>query len=271
MLLALAFLVLIEQQSPGLTPSVKLAYVTAYDEQLALRDTLFSYPLLQSPSAAIADGGDLILGEGQQLVRHDRFGVATKIGLPLNGVPTALAFGERHDLFAAFTDEITRVDATSGAVVRHVVLGERNYPPADFDLDAGGCVAFIAFDNRLARIDLCADVPRLETIATDGIFSALRILPDGRLLVASREALEVRGRDGALLARYGVPATKLALDPGGTTAIVFDGIALRRVDLATGAVIAGPAPLQRGVYLRGMAVAGEWRAANPRRRRASHP
>jgi hypothetical protein len=271
MLFALAFLILVEQQSPGLTPSVKFTFITGYDQQLALRDTLRTYPLLQSPSAAIVDGDDLILAEGVQLVRYDRLGAAAKIGSPLDAAPSALAFGERHDLFAAITGEIARIDPSTGAVIRRIPLGESDYPVADFDLDAGGCVAYIAFDNRLARIDLCAGVPKLETLATDGFFSAVRVLPDGRLLVAARNALETRGRDGALLARYDVPAAKLALEPGGTAAIAYCDAVLRRVDVATGVVIAGPAPLARGIYVRSMAIAGEWRAANPHRRRASHP
>jgi hypothetical protein len=267
MILALAFLILIEQQSPGLTPSGKLAFVTTYDEQLALRDTLFTYPLTQTPSAAAVDGDDVILAEGQQLVRHDRFGVATKIGLPLDDYPAAMAFGERHDLFVALPGEIERVDAVGGAVIRRVDIGGSPY---DLDLDAGGCVAYLAFFDRLGRADLCADVPKLETLA-GGEFTAVRILPNGRLLVASRGSLEARTGDGALLQRYAVPATKLALDPSGTTAITFADAELRRVDVATGNVIAGPAQQQRGIYVRAMAVAGEWRAANPRRRRAVRP
>jgi hypothetical protein len=267
MIFALAFLILIEQQSPGLTPSVKSAFVTTYDEQLALRDTLFTYPLTQTPSAAVVDGDDVILAEGQQLVRHDRFGAATKIGLPLDGYPAAMAFGERHDLFVALAGEIERVDPVSGAVIRRIDIGGSPY---DFDLDADGCVAYLAFFDRLARADLCADVPKLGTLA-EGEFTAVRILPNGRLLAASRGSLEARGRDGALLLRYAVPATKLALDPSGTTAIIFADVVLRRVDLATGYVIAGPVEQQRGIYVRGMALTGEWRAASPRRRRASHP
>jgi hypothetical protein len=57
--------------------------------------------------------------------------------------------------------------------------------------------------------------------------------------------LEVRGRDGALLVRYGVPASKLALEPGCTAAITYCDAELRPVDVATGDVIVGPAPLAR--------------------------
>ena len=34
MLFALAFLIVIEQQSPGLVPSMKSSFITAYDDRL---------------------------------------------------------------------------------------------------------------------------------------------------------------------------------------------------------------------------------------------
>jgi hypothetical protein len=267
-LTAIAFLILIEQGSVGLTPSVKFSYVTSYDANLAFHDTLFTYPLLQTPSAAVLAGEDLIVAEGLQLVRHDRLGVATKLGLPLDGYPVAMAFGERGDLFAAYTGGIVRVNPLTGAVIRRVDFAS-DVSPADFDLDAGGCVAYVAFFPRLARIALCADVPRLETIATDGWFSAVRVLPDGTLLVGARK-LEIRRRDGTHVRSFGIAAWKFALDPAGSSAVITSNDLLWRIDIASGNVVAGPLRLERGVYVRSMAIVNEWRAATPRRRRASH-
>jgi hypothetical protein len=272
MLMALAFLILIEQGSPGLVPSMKFSYVTSYDANLAFHESLFTYPLLQTPGAIIATGDDLIVAEGLQLVRHDHLGVATKLGLPLNGYPVAMAFGERGDLFVAFTGEIERLTPSTGTPIRHVYLAPTD-SPVDFDLDFGGCLAYVALFPRLARIDLCAAEPHLETIASDGYFSAVRVLPNGNLLVASFGFIELRGRDGAFLMRYPkeITASKIALDPTGTTAITTSSNSVSRVHLAGVAVVAGPVRLERGIYVRSMAVVNEWRAGAPRRRRASHP
>jgi len=150
---------------------------------------------------------------------------------------------------------------------------------ASIDLAADRCtLAYVVPGEVVHRYDICARRPLAD--ATTRTASAVHFLPRGILLVSDspgptvplpsrltrydREGRPVSTADPVLLP--GEMITAIALDPDGSTAwLVTSAVSpgcvvagrLLAVDASTGALIAGPWPFGG----QGVAVAGEWRAA----------
>ena len=174
--------------------------------------------------------------------------------------------------------ELWRIAATTGAVTEQIGL-PLSPPPlfvqdiTSIDLAADRCtLAYAVVGEVIHRYDICARRP-LEDLAT-GPAWAVHFLPHGNILVSellSSGAQPIAVTLGSFirLARYdregrlvstaygGGSITSIALDPDGSTAWIGSFCSFMAVDVSSGARIGGPWPF--GGF--GVAVAGEWRAA----------
>jgi hypothetical protein len=202
--------------------------------------------------------------------------------LPIKGV--AFAFNAAGEFFVAPL-EGERIDkySSSGGLLQSFSLPNR-YPTA-LALSGDGCSLFY-FDNggfgRLARFDVCTSTPGVDVVASapglDGAPRSLRLLPDGTLLLNAGDGT-TGGRavryapDGSVLRTYEIPGLTdtwmaIALTADGTEMWAalsggFDGPGgrLYRVNVASGAVVAGPFMVPGTLPITSMAVAGEYQAA----------
>jgi len=275
--------IVVEQGSPGLVPSMKSSYVNSYGADLQLDHPVAQYPLFSTPPAVLATDDGLIVAElecGQvchaRLVRHNPDGTTTPIGDPLPDFPIALELAGDDTIVVGFPRNFVRLDRTTGRVLASVAvpaLDGTEWTITDFDLDTDGCRTFIATQKQIGVIDLCSGpstaVTWLPTTASD--FGGIRLLPAGDILAGSRGRVYVLHRDGSVADAIAMDASldvpcRLALDPTASSVVVGSRIWLVRLELATRTVIAGPVQIRNGVWIRSMAVNDEWRAALPHSR-----
>lgn len=179
-----------------------------------------------------------------------------------------------------------RIDkySSSGVLLRSYSIPHR-FPRA-LALAADRCTLYF-FDEggggSIGQHDVCADVAGPDVVSSppgiDGAPRSLRLLPDGSLLINAGDWM-TSGRavryspGGQLLRTYVVPGfdgvwLAIALTVNGREVWAglsgdVDGMGdrLYRLDLASGAVLAGPFLLQQGGYrASSLAVAGEYQAA----------
>jgi len=138
------------------------------------------------------------------------------------------------------------------------------------DLAADQCTLFYTSEGVLIRrFNVCTNtqLPDFATLPSTPSF-ALRIRPNGEVLVANSSAVRRLDSTGALMQTYTIPGTSLLfalnLDPDGTsfwTADIFTG-KIFRVDIASGTILTTfTAPPNPSVA--GLAVFGEITAAIP--------
>jgi hypothetical protein len=138
-------------------------------------------------------------------------------------------------------------------------------PPAGhgIDLAADGCSAFFVTSTRVARWDACVNAPAVVIVdyGLGGVFEHLRLLPDGTFLVSRNGAQPILHIDSAgnILRQYSLFGPGIALDIDGTSFWTTFGCQLRRVDIASGAVLASSPCFGAGA----LAVVGEPRAGLP--------
>lgn len=197
--------------------------------------------------------------------------------LPFGGV--AFAFDATGNGYVA--DEFGQVIkfAPSGTQIRSFTLAHQGVNA--IDLAADQCTMFYAYEPPenvpgIGRHDVCLDVALSNVPVTLPPSSlllpelALRILPDGTILVtAGNRAFRVDAA-GSILRQYSIPGVSrqwvaLALDTTGTqfwVGLFFQPTGpLYRIDLNSGAVADGPFNFPQFGDIRSIAVAGEWRAA----------
>lgn len=117
---------------------------------------------------------------------------------------------------------------------------------SDFiDLAADGCTLFYSSENsEIKRYDVCTDT-QLADFATglDRPCFALRIRPNGEVMIACASQVYRLSATGTVLQTYPVPGTSflfaLNLDPDGETFYTgdIDNGLVSRIDIATGAVV----------------------------------
>lgn len=120
------------------------------------------------------------------------------------------------------------------------------YSHTALDLAADQCTLFILEQHRLVRrFNVCSGTPLPDFPIAAADYGAIRILPDGGLLVSGHDELMRFDANGALVRTYGVSselAFALMLRDGGTRVIFGDQETqcdgrLHTLDLGSGAVI----------------------------------
>ncbi len=165
--------------------------------------------------------------------------------------------------------------ADTGNLVRSFTLPQS--PIESIDLAADQCTlryVYRRFDNtgRIASHDVCQDVSLTEVPITlaqfpssSGERRALRILPGGDFLVTTIGGAQRISPTGTIVVTYlaGVaqPWVGLAIDATGSQFWAVDPDVLYRIDVSSGAVLAGPIQVTGPGVVRSVTVVGEWRAA----------
>jgi hypothetical protein len=130
------------------------------------------------------------------------------------------------------------------------------------DLSADQCTLSFAQFKTVARYDVCHNTA-LGTFATlpanVGTVTAIRILPDGSLLVAHIAGVTHVSASGIPIQTYGFPTDSLALDRDGASFWSAQGTSIFKIAIDTGAVLLGP--INTGYTVLGIGVVGEPRAA----------
>jgi hypothetical protein len=214
--------------------------------------------------------------------------------LPDYAKVTALA-GVGHEILAVVVlnapsihFELWRIAATDGTAAEQIGLplppsGLPIYDITSIDLAADRCtLAYAVPGEVIHRYDICTRRPMAD--ATTRTASAVHFLPQGDLLASESLAPGIRpwsrlaryDREGRLVSAADLPLlptesiSAVALDPDGSTAWVLTSIfesfsvsggRVMAVNASSGALITGPFFLGGGGQVVGIAVAGEWRAA----------
>lgn len=180
-----------------------------------------------------------------------------------------------------------RIDkySSAGVLLRSYAIPYR-YPRA-LALAADRCTLYFVDEGSVGRLgqhDVCSDRAGADVVSSppglDGAPRSLRLLPDGSLLINAGDGMTSGGAfryaaDGRLLRKYVIPdfegvwlAIALTANAREMWAVLtgdVDGMGdrLYRLDLASGAVVAGPFFLLPGGYrASSLAVAGEYQAAS---------
>ncbi len=209
----------------------------------------------------------------------------TKNGLPPNAFIEALTPLGTNLLAVTYTGsvqpELWLFDA-DGSVKEQFALPAAEHYIQSIDVAADGCTMFYTTTQSIERFDVCAR-RSLSTFA-HLYASAVRVLPDGGALAASGRQLvrlDAHGNDVGSFAvisagsNEAIGAITLDQNPSLvwllTTYGCNPGAAhVTQISIATGAVVAGPAPNLKSAGF-AIAVQGEWHAAidkpsAPRRR-----
>ena len=238
-------LIVAEHGSVGIDPYTKFSYVTRYASDLRLLRAELSYPLLSgSPTAALAVGDVLYVGEGMSVVRHDPSGEAHVIGPPLNGPPKSIRLSRTRDLVVTTSADVVRIDLEHGTTMARLPL---DGDAIDADVDPGnGCRAAVGlFPTSVVLADICS-LTIEKTIDAPFVWG-VRFMPGGDLLVSGR-TLARYDRDGNFVRTYdGGGSCKVEVAPDGAAAILACGIDFFRLDLATG-VVTSAGRMQRGIW-----------------------
>ena len=238
-------LIIAEHGSAGLTPSMKFSYVTRYTSELQFVREELSYPLIGgSPSAALAVGDVLYVGEGNRVVRHDPTGEVHAVGPTLAGAPKSIRLSRAGELVVTTITEVVRIDPDRGTTLgRFPFFGDAT----DADVDPrNGCRAAIGlFPTSVLFADICSLT--IEKSIDAPYVWGLRFTRGGDLLVSGR-TLARYDNDGNLVRTYdGGGNCKIEIVPDGATAILACGIDFLRLDLATG-VATSAGRMQRGIW-----------------------
>jgi hypothetical protein len=249
LLLAVQFgnLLALENNSPGLNPSMHLNYINEYTPDLTYVGSAAYFPLLQSPSAmTFSPAGDLYVGEycePSPCVQISRNGVP--FGEKIHDALHAMQFVANGDLIVLLSGVLGRIDANS-RWIESVPLPAATFI-FGFDVDRDQCTVALAAQDRVIVMSLCGQT---EPKTIPGRALDVRYLPNGEILAF----------DG-----------NIAIAPDATAFIGVTQNSATRYDLATRQPLAGPMMLRNAVYgARSIAIRGEWRAAlNPAIRRRS--
>lgn len=178
----------------------------------------------------------------------------------------------------------TYLSGSFGRIVKYAETGSvlRSFTvPHDriesIDLASDQCTlwyVYTRFDNtgRIASHDVCQDASLTEVPITLAFFPslsgerrALRILPGGDFLVTTIGGAQRISPSGTVVQTYAAgvaqPWVGLALDATGSQFWAGDPITLYRINVASGALLAGPIQLAAPGAVRAVTVWGEWRAA----------
>lgn len=196
--------------------------------------------------------------------------------LPPGAMATALA-GIGDDLLVAVTQispykqELWRISAISGAVTQRIELPQSARNIVSIDLAGDRCtLAYAVRGEAVHRFDLCTQKPLADATARPA--SAVHFAPGGNLLVfespvfgdSAWPRLALYDRSGRLLSSadlpwsYGEPSGSIAVDPAGSAAWVAPAFGKGLMASIAGGALTGREWAQSG---NGVAVAGEWRAA----------
>jgi hypothetical protein len=149
---------------------------------------------------------------------------ALPVPLPLSTELVVDAAGNAYVGLFATRNQIAKIDATSGAVIRQYDLGSISpVGIASIDLASDQCTLLVVTSSSdIRRLDVCSGV-----LASDGWtvpdteLTTIRILPEGTVLVTARTAVYRLNASGAVIQTYTQPGASiwdgLAIDPGGST------------------------------------------------------
>lgn len=247
--------------------------VKQFDPTGVLKDTLVGTPSSFTTGMAFDSAGNLYVtdfnaGNVDKYDTNGNFLGAFITGL--TGSPESLTFDAAGNLYVGQADgarDVRKYDSTGAFLASYpVATGPRG---SDWiDLAADQCTLFYTSEGALVkRYNVCTNAPLADFATLPSLNAyALRIRPNGDVIVAATNAVYRLDSTGTLVQTYTIPGASLLfgmnLDPDGTsfwTGDLSTG-AINRVDIASGAIITtfNSAPL---VELDGLAVVGEIRAA----------
>jgi sugar lactone lactonase YvrE len=199
------------------------------------------------------------------------FGSAS--GLPR---PESLVFNDAGELFVgqAGSNQINRYSAT-GTLLNQYTVQIENVGTDWIDLAADQCTMYYTSEGRrIFRYNVCTSTQLSDFVTTlpNANAFALRIRPNGEVLVADRQTIVRLSPTGTILQQYDTPVPTdaeawfaLNLDPDGTSFWSGDFFTKNfyKFDIETGNILVGPisASPTSGSFLGGLAVCGEFTAA----------
>lgn len=156
------------------------------------------------------------------------------------------------------------------------LVGRFNLPGSNvglsIDLASDQCTMYYTTTlGDVLRYDVCNDRPLAPvTLLPDAPAVAIRVLPNGNLLVANSRSVLRLDQDGRILQRYDVSGAdewqSLGLGIDGQSFWAGSGAGFYKFDLVSGGVLAGPVivdnEVQGPIEIRGIAVDGARRAAS---------
>ena len=246
--------------------------VKQFDPTGTLKNTLVGSPSTYTTGMAFDSAGNLYVSDfsAGNIDKYDSNGnfLGTFVS-GLTGNPESLAFDSAGNLYIGRADgpEVLKYDSAGTFLTSFAITaGPRG---SDWiDLAADQCTLFYTSEGDLIRrFDVCTNT-QLADFATlpSGEAYALRIRPNGDVIVAATSVAYRLNSSGVLQQTYTIPGASLLfgmnLDPDGTTFWTGDLSSgdVNRVNIATGAIVTtfNSAP---PVALGGLAVVGELRAA----------
>ena len=211
--------------------------------------------------------------DGAVVSKFDNMGTLLgSFGSGYNADPESIVLDAAGNFYVGQADgtrDVLKFDSTGTQVDSFDVATERR--GSDWiDLAADQCTLFYTSEGVLVkRYDVCTHT-QLADFATlpTGEAYALRIRPNGDIMVAATSQVHRLDSTGAVLQSYTLPGTSLLfalnLDPDGTsfwTGDLFTG-EIFRIDIATGAIITQFNSTPNNV-MGGLAIFGEITAAIP--------
>jgi hypothetical protein len=127
------------------------------------------------------------------------------------------------------------------------------------DLAPDQCTLYYGLSSGFRRYDLCHNqlLPVFSTVPDYP--QAVRLLPDGSILVANTNVVSRISALGTVMRTYPVGAFQVALDVDGTSFWTARGTFLYKVDIESGQVLVGPVDV--GSFIMAIGIVGEPRVA----------
>jgi hypothetical protein len=238
--------------------------------------SLFVRRELPYPSTVFINPAGDVIYVGDGATQYDLMSEKSAAGPPFAARARAVLFDRSGDAIVVRGNTIER-RAPSGSLRRSASLGVTSVNAAD--LDADQCTLVFTAAKTVGAFDVCTfqPLPPIFTATTDQ--QAVRILPDGTLLVGDDLNTRIINRSGTVVSTIAGGASALALSPDGSLAWLSGNSGIRSYDLHSGIASTPVNLLPWNTYVVALAVYEGWSAArgaatysvpSPRHRAAGH-
>jgi hypothetical protein len=194
--------------------------------------SLFVRRLLPYPLTVFIDPAGNVIYAGDAATQYDLMSEKSIAGPSFAAGARAVLFDRSRDAIVVRGNTIER-RAPSGSLRRSTSLaGVTSITAAD--LDADQCTLLYTAGKTVGAFDVCnfQPLPPIFTATTDQ--QAVRILPDGTLLIGDNLNTRIINRSGSVVTTIAGGASAIALSPDGSLAWLSGSSGIRSYDLRSG-------------------------------------
>ncbi len=216
--------------------------------------------LLDANTVFIDPKGNVIYVDYRAATQYDFMSEKSTAGPSFAAGATAVFFDLAGEAIVVRANAIER-RAANGTLTRSSSVASPATTISGADLAADQCTLFYTSAKTIGAYDVCTFQPLPTVFTSTKEQLALRVLPDGTLLVADDTNTRVISRSGSVMATIAGGGSALALSPDASLAWIAGNNGIRHYELRTGIVSLSVLSAAGGGTVMGLVAYGGWSAA----------